>query len=243
MADVFLMVKNSSEQQNIASIIENSVAFLSDDKLNIYKFKKLEETYDFIRSESKLDFAIVEINSDKDIDFLAEFRVINPNVELMILADSKISPMEYLNPRIRASALLLTPYTKNRLKDVIDDFIAEYYHRITNFSDEKMFVVNTKDGKEYIPFSKVFYIEVREKRVYFRLQNREYSQFGTLENTLKAFPQCFLRCHRSFAFNSKYLSSIKYSENLIFLSHGIQVPLSRSYKKEVKEFLNGIQSW
>lgn len=242
MADVFLIVKNSSEQQNIISKIENSVAFFSDDKLKIYKFNTYEESNDFIRLESKLDFAIVEVKNDKDIAFLAEFRAINPNVELMLLADSKISPMEYLNPKIRASALLLTPYNQDRLKEVIDDFISDYYRRLENISEEKMFVVNTKDGKEYIPFSNIFYIEVREKRVYVRLQNREYSQFGTLENTLKSFPQYFLRCHRSYAFNSKYLSSIKYSENIIFLSHGIQVPLSRSYKKEVKEYFNGIQS-
>ena len=242
MADVFLLIENPSEQRKIIEHLENAVAFLSDDELNVYKFNEINEAYEFIRSENKLDLAIVVVNRASEIDFLVKFRRNNPYVEFMLLADSKISPMEYLTPKIRASALLLTPYEEDRLKNVVLDFISDYYYRRENVSDEKMYVINTKNGKEFIPFSSIFYVEVREKRVYIRLQNREYSQFGTLESILEILPDYFFKCHRSYVFNTKFLSSVKFSENIIFLSHGINVPLSRSYKKKLKEYLSGTKS-
>lgn len=242
MADVFLLTKNSSEQRKIIKHIENTVAYLSNDELNIHKFNSIDPSLEFIKKDNKLDFAIVEVIDKNGIEFLVRFREMNPNVEFMLLAKSTISPMEYLTPKIRASALLLIPYDEGLLESTVTDYISDYYNRRENVSDEKTYVINTKNGKEFIPFSSVCYVEVREKRVYIRLQNREYSQFGTLENVLKSFPECFLRCHRSYAFNIKFLNSIKFSENIIFLSHGICVPLSRSYKKKVKEYLSGAKS-
>lgn len=239
MADVFLLIKNPSEQRKIIDIVEDSIAFLSDDQLNIYKYDNIERSLEFIESDNKLDVAIVEVKDNKDINFLSSFRKINQNVEFMLLASATISPMKYLTPRIRPTTLLLTPYDNEQLKDTIVDYLSDYYNRREDVSDEKKFVINTKDGKEFIPFSSIYYIEVREKRVYIRLQNKEYSQFGTLENILTSFPEYFIRCHRSYAFNTKMLSSVKFSENVIFLNHGITVPLSRSYKKEVKEHLSG----
>ena len=239
MADVFLLIKNPSEQRKIIEIVEDSIAFLSDDQLNIYKYDNIERSLEFIESDNKLDVAIVEVKDNNDIDFLSSFRKINQNVEFMLLAAATISPMQYLTPRIRPTTLLLTPYDNKQLKDTIVDYLSDYYIRREDVSNEKKFVINTKEGKEFIPFSSIYYIEVREKRVYIRLQNKEYSQFGTLESILSSFPEYFIRCHRSYAFNTKMLSSVKFSENIIFLTHGITVPLSRSYKKEVKEHLSG----
>lgn len=239
MADVFLLIKSSLEQQRITEYIQNTTAYLSDDNLYIHKFSNLDASLAFINKDNKLDFAIIEVIDKKGIEFLVKFREINPNVELMLLVKSTISPMQYITPKIRASALLLVPYDEGLLESTITDYLSDYYNRRENISDEKTYVINTKNGKEFIPFSSVYYVEVREKRIYIRLQNREYSQFGTLENVLKAFPDNFLRCHRSYAFNTKFLNSIKFSENIIFLLHGISVPLSRSYKKKVKEYLSG----
>lgn len=239
MADVFLFIRNSSEQLKISEIIEDSVAFLSDDNLNVYKFNNISESDNFVKSGTKIDFAVFEIKTKEDISFLIDFRKDNLDVEIMLITLSTISPMEYLNPKIKPSSLLLSPYDNKHLKDVIWDFISDYFCRRESVSDDKKYIVNTKNGKEYLSFSRIFYVEVREKRVYIRLQNKEYSQFNTLENVLKAFPENFIRCHRSYAFNTNYLSSVKFSENIIYLTHGISVPLSRSYKKEVKELLSG----
>ncbi len=239
MADVFLLIKNPSEQRKVIETVEESIAFLSDDQLNIYKFKCINSSLEFIESDNKLDLAIVEVNDSSDLDFLSVFRKINQYVDFMLLAAASISPMKYLTPKIRPTTLLLSPYEDKQLKDTIVDYLSDYYNRREDVTNEKKYIVNTKDGKEFIPFSSIYYIEVREKRVYIRLQNKEYSQFGTLDNVLNSFPDYFIRCHRSYAFNTKMLNSVKFSENIIFLSHGVTVPLSRSYKKEVKEHLSG----
>ena len=83
---------------------------------------------------------------------------------------------------------------------------------------------------------------MREKKIFVRLKDKEYSKYGTLENVLKELSDDFIRCHRSFAVNKHYIDRVKLSENAIYLEHNIMVPLSRSYKAELKEYMKSLQT-
>lgn len=238
MIEAFLYITDMAEQKAVSQQIENKVAFLTEDALATIKVRFLDDAYKYLYSGNKTDISVIEINNNNEIKFLERFRERCKSVYLMLIADSNISPMSYLNPKIKASALLLSPYQPKDLKVIIEEFIADYFNDLEEQSEQNVFVINTKDGKELVPFSSVFYIEVREKHVFVRLQNKEFSQFGTLESVSKQLPDYFLRCHRSYIINTKHLSKIKFSENIIFLKHGIMVPLSRSYKKDIKEYLS-----
>ena len=103
-------------------------------------------------------------------------------------------------------------------------------------------VIEDREGKISVPYSKIYYLEVREKKIFVRLKDKEYSKYGTLENVLKELSDDFIRCHRSFAVNKHYIDRVKLSENAIYLEHNIMVPLSRSYKAELKEYMKSLQT-
>ena len=52
----------------------------------------------------------------------------------------------------------------------------------------------------------------------------------------KKLPESFLRCHRSYIVNMSKVTAVKVSQSLIEVQDDLQVPLSRSYKKMVKEY-------
>ena len=52
----------------------------------------------------------------------------------------------------------------------------------------------------------------------------------------KRLPGFFCRCHRSYIINMRKVTAVKASLNLIEMQDEIQVPLSRSYKKAIKEY-------
>lgn len=160
--------------------------------------------------------------------------------ELLIVAESTVSPMEYLTPDIRAASLLIRPFGKKQAADVLREFFCSVCSGRSG-EEERVIVVENRQGKISVPVNQIYYAEVRERKVFLRLRTKEYGQYTTMENIMGLLPDYFLRCHRSYAFNARYLERIRLSENTVYLRHGIQVPLSRSYKPALKEYVNGLR--
>ncbi|MDO5551103.1 MAG: LytTR family DNA-binding domain-containing protein, partial [Lachnospiraceae bacterium] len=67
-------------------------------------------------------------------------------------------------------------------------------------------------------------------------RQEEFGFYETIENMEKQLPEFFCRCHRSYIVNMQKVKAVKPSLNVIELQDGITVPLSRSYKKTIKEY-------
>lgn len=240
MIDVLLYDKNVREQEAIAKRVSDSVALLSDERLDCHKYDTAEKVMGHMKKDAPFDLSMLEVSDDGDIELTKRVRAGREQADMMLLADSGISPMKYLTPDIRACALLLRPFDEKTLREVTYEFFASYFRRREVPTDENAIVIENRQGSTVVPFSHIYYIEVREKKVFFRLRDREYSKYDTLDNIRKQLPSGFVQSHRSFIFNAAYLDRIKLSENTIYLEHGIMVPLSRSYKSAVREYLNGI---
>lgn len=241
LADFLIYDKKDAERRALIKYARSAIAINSNDFLSLIEIQEDKEFSSQISTICDVDFAMLEICNSIDLQNTSEFRENNNNTELMIITESNISPTKYLTPKIKASSLLLRPFDKQTAISTVSEFIASYYEKTRNDKDD-VFVVENRDGKFTLQFSKIMYLEVCEKRVFFRLKNKEYWQYGTLENIIKEFPDTFIRCHRSFAFNTQYIYKIKLSENLIYLENNICVPLSRSYKPVIKEYLSGINT-
>lgn len=239
MISMFLYNKNEVENKFIVKCTSDAVAHLSDDRLELKTFQQIKEAESFLREGSLLDAAYMDVTTKEGLSLARTTREVNQGSDFMVLADMTVSPMEYMTPSIRAASLLLRPYSKEQATKTIRDFMHAVYRGRDNEEDEKNLLVENRDGKISIPFSKIYYLEVREKRVHIRLKEKEYCKYDTLDNFLKELPPNFLRCHRSFVVNTAFIDRVKLSENAIYLEDDIFVPLSRSYKATIKEYMNG----
>ena len=68
--------------------------------------------------------------------------------------------------------------------------------------------------------------------------SKEKMELICAERPMEFLPNTFLQCHRSFVFNREHLKNVKLSEGTVCLENGLVIPVSRGYRKEVKEFLN-----
>lgn len=241
MISVLVYDRNEKEGKELLGFAKDNVAMMSEDQLNVNMFRDAKEAEQYLQKKDLMDAAFMDVTDKNGLSLVRKTREAYEMSELLILADSSVSPMEYLTPAVRASSLLLRPFSSGDAKKVIGDFFRALFRNRGVKEEEKALIVENREGKTPIPYSKIYYMEVREKKVFIRLKEKEYSKYDTLDNVTKELPDNFIRCHRSFVVNAAYISRVKLSENMIYLEDDICVPLSRSYKSTIKEFMNGLR--
>ena len=229
------------EQEHFTRKVKEVFAYLSEEELNLLRFSTPVTIREFLEQDSLLDFACVGVKGQEELVLLHQIRSQYAQVELLLIADASISPMKYLTPDVRAASLLLYPYEEKQMVQVLQEFLRSCLgEREQDFAKEQEFlVIENREGRTMIPFRKIYYIEVRERKIFIRVKNKEYSKYDSMEHMLEQLPDIFVRCHRSFAFNVQHLERVKLSENAVYLEHGIMIPLSRSYKSAMKEYMHG----
>lgn len=224
------------ETESFEKLTKNLFAYLSEEELQLYCFSSLDAVKEFLAKGLLLDLACIGVTGQEEIALLQQIRGLYGQAELLLVADSHVSPMEYLTPAVRAASLLLYPYKEQQKEQVLRGFLRSCLKaRAGDALKEKGFlVIENREGRTVIPFGQIYYIEVRERKVFIRIRNKEYSKYDSMEHLLGQLPDIFVRCHRSFAFNMQHLDRIRLSENTVYLEDGMMVPLSRSYKSAVK---------
>lgn len=146
---------------------------------------------------------------------------------------------------------LLKPFSQERFDLAIQKWKSQqardsYPRNLENtpnkFPEEKNRIV-VKQGNEIkiIPTLEVFLLEANDDWINIYTKDQVYAKKKTLnyyEQTLD--PGQFIRPHRSFMFNIKYLTRIETLEKnsyLGFLTNGLKVPISRNSYGTLKEIL------
>ncbi len=87
------------------------------------------------------------------------------------------------------------------------------------------------------PYDKILFFEANNKKINLRAGNEEYDFYDSIENISHTLPDYFVRCHRAYLVNAKKIRKVKLSDGLIEMGNGVIVPLSRTYKQNVKEWM------
>lgn len=233
---ISMMVYNSrnEERELMQHTIRQAAARLTEEKLELEYFERLEQMTAFLKGSPLLDMACFDVSSKGSIDYLERVRRQYRETLLLLIAEPAMSPMEYIRPTILASSLLLRPVTGERLMDNLSELLEQYQEK-TSGGEEESLVIETREGKTFVPFSKIYYFEAREKKIYLRLKKQELTFYDTLEHLAERLPESFVRCHRSFIVSRSRIRRVMLSKNLIVLEQGMEIPLSRSYKPVFKE--------
>lgn len=240
MSEMIIYDEQHEEKESLTSEAKRINAYISDTRLDVSAYDDGNECISALSGGARADMAVSTVGDDGDTSVPEGIRTANDYTSIMLVADAKVSPMRYLTPKIRACSLLLRPYNDSLRRSVMKDFMTYYYRKSESEEDEVLILENFGEKKR-IPISQIYYIEARGKKVFVRLRSVEYSEYATFEKVLEQLGERFVRCHRSFAFNRAYFDSAKLSENRVNLLHGFSVPLSRSYKGRIREFINDIR--
>lgn len=232
MISTLTSVVSHKEKKDMLEAIRSLAAKLTEDVWEIKVCLTDEEREALLKARPLIDLACCNISKSPALDWLKRLRKDYHDVRILLVANTTISPTQYVCPQVVASALLLEPYSKEQLYTVLEDFIRAY---LEEADEGENFVITRKDEKVLVPYSQIYYMEAREKKVFIRLFRKEYVVYDTLGALLDVFPHYFVRTHRSFVVNGRMIQSIQSSEHMVLLRDGFRVPLSRSCSAELKE--------
>lgn len=227
---------DKQEFLKIKTQVKELAGRLSEEKWEIQGFLKLLELKEYLSKEPLTDIMCYDVTRQEGLDYLEQVRSRYKEALLMVVADAGVSPMKYLRPAISPNSLLLRPASEQQIRAVLTETISSFMEQFVSGEGEDSFVIETREGKQYVPYSQIYYFEAREKKIFVRILDQEIGFYETMENLEERLPEYFLRCHRSYIINSKKIEKVMLSQNLVQLSSGLAAPLSRSYKRVLKDY-------
>ncbi|MCR4813256.1 MAG: LytTR family transcriptional regulator DNA-binding domain-containing protein [Lachnospiraceae bacterium] len=230
--------ENDNEKKELSEVYRELAAKLTDDYWDLHFSKSVKECADYLKEEPILDFLCMDVCVPDCISFLAQMRRKYSDSPLALVTDIKTPPTFYLKPGIRPDMILVKPFERKTVEDSLEEFFRDRLSKMEEKEgDMNSFVVETRDGKTFIPFRQIYYFEAREKKIFLRTLHEEYGFYATIEELTEKLPDTFVRTHRSFIINKNTVETIK--GNNVYLRKGFCVPVSRSYKGTLIEALRG----
>lgn len=236
MITFFSLSSNNIEYQFIKNAVLKCAALYTEQKWNYVCFQNVIEAENYLKQEPLLDMVSWDITLKDAQKSLENMRKTYTEAFLIVVADTTISPITYLKPKIAPKALLLKPVNKYSVENVIQDIFEVFLNQEDNNDVSEEFLIETREQKQFIPIKQIDYFEAKEKKIFVRTKSNEYSFYDTLGTLEQKLPPYFIRCHRSYIVNMKRAKKLLFSENSIELIDDVVVPFSRSYKKVLKEY-------
>lgn len=229
--------ESEKERQYIVRYSKDMAGKYTDESWKMIQCAAPEELRELVQKKIPADMICVDITMQDALDMVREMRKAAPAAYIILIASAAISPVIYMRPSIGAESLLLKPLSEAQIQEVLAEAISTYAGRFYQPDDSKVFVVENGGERSLIDYERIYFFEARDKRVYLNTDAEEYGFYDTLDRLEESLNEEFLRCHRSFLVNKNKIAGVCLSQNRITLKEGFEVPLSRSYKPSVKEYL------
>ena len=232
MISVFSYNRVLKEQDIIERGCRSQVAMRTDEKLNFVRAAAAASGEAV--PETLTDIIYYEIADRFDVGSLRKLRQKEEGAALMILTSPSVSPMEYLKPGIAPDLLLLRPFGQKEFDQVNTELFDAFLERMNSPNPDDHFVLNSREGRTLISYGRIMFFEASNKKINLRTDHEEYDFYDSIENLQTVVPDWFIRCHRSYLVNTRKIRKVKMSEGLIEMEGGAVVPLSRTYKQDLK---------
>ena len=233
MNTILTFDSKQAELNQIIEIQKDIIAKRTDDDWDIKGFCDCGVFLDFLKEADNCDLTCIDITQKNGVSLAVNTRKQMNSTLILIISDDSISPVSYMRPDIMAAALLIRPIKTEDAYKAIKELICIYLESDT----DNAYVIHNKEGDYRIPYSRITCFEARQKKIYLRTEREEIGFYDTLENLVKNLPDMFVRIHKSFIVNKNKVDRAIFSENIIYMDDSAILPISRTYKQEVKVML------
>lgn len=237
MVEMMIFSVKQSEVQAVYHTSKDFAARMTEENWDFHCFAGKEEMEEFVKTNPLLDMICMDITAVDSLSTIQELRKKNKHAYIMLIASPRTSPALYMRPSIQAASLMLRPLMKEQVHEVLEEAFLKFSERFQKPDDAEQFVIDNREGKWLIDYEQINYFEAREKKIFLNTDNREIAFYDTMENLEQSLPEYFLRCHRSFMINGKKIEKLLLGQNLAVLKKGWEIPVSRSYKSILKEYI------
>lgn len=188
------------------------------------------------KSKPAIAFLDISMTEGTNFDLLNAIEIINFHVVFVTAYD------EYAIEAIKHNAFdyLLKPLQLKELKRCIDQLEKEHIKTKEVDSDKlKRICINTLESTEFIKIKNIIYCKSDNSYTTIYLKNgRSILSSKSIKNIENTLPTAvFKRAHNSFLINKDYAIKYLKKDESIELSNGVHIPLSRSRKEQIIQWL------
>lgn len=153
------------------------------------------------------------------------------NYIVLVFRDTE-EMFDAVTPLVRPSGLLLESFDRNRIGRVIEEIYADYMRNHIDDGIDYHFKIK---GMDYTTaFSSIVLIEVQSKKIKFHTSGQTYEFYDSLDAVMKEAPDYFVRIHRSYVVNIRFIKDVNFREKTITLNDESTLFFSRHYIHELK---------
>ena len=172
----------------------------------------------------------LEVGSKVPEDSMA-YRVLKDRKKIDAMMDSSLFDIPYY-----ASGYPLTIEGKNAAIIIV---LPPLFHQDTK---EELQFLTGKVQEDWVPvlINEISYIESLQKKTWFYRNAEQFKTNITLKELQTKLPNNFIRIHRSYIVNIRFISRISKdiaSNYIVRLQNGVDLPVSQSYVSSVRESL------
>ena len=160
---------------------------------------------------------------------------------ILLISDRTIDLSPCFRPKIRPSGVLFRPVQNAQIRDILEE-ITEELDRLTNSSNDDIFLLKSDGVSHRVAFRDILFFEACNKKIILRTAGQEIGFYDSIENLAVSLPKCFIRCHRSFLVNTQKIVEMRNSDKELKLTVGIRIPFSRSCSELVKQTISELSS-
>lgn len=169
-------------------------------------------------------------------EWAQKLRGLDETAHLVFFADDMRQAGAYIRPAIRPSAVLLPPVSPARLREVLQEILAQA-QTATGGAKGPVFQCSTGGQAYLVPVADILFFEAAAKRMLLRTKGQEIAFYASFQQVLAQLPGGFFRCHKGFLVNLGQVAAVDYGQMSITMQDGSSVPLARSAKAELRRLL------
>ena len=186
------------------------------------------EAFLFAREESKKTEMLlldIEMGAMNGVELAKELRQVQKDTMLQLVFITGFPDFIAEGYEVDALHYLIKPVVPAKLFSVLDK-------AVTNLAKVENHLRVTYDRRtDFIPLSKIYYIEAQRQYVLIHAEDGEYRMKTSLAETKGALDEYFFQCQRSFLVNLRHVTQVK--NGCVILKNDIEVPIGRGMAEKV----------
>ena len=177
------------------------------------------------RKKTEMLLLDIEMGAMNGVELAKELRQVQKDTMLQLVFITGFPDFIAEGYEVDALHYLIKPVVPAKLFSVLDK-------AVTNLAKVEKHLRVTYDRRmDFIPLSKIYYIEAQRQYVLIHAEDGESRMKTSLAETKGALDEYFFQCQRSFLVNLRYVAQVK--NNCVILKNGIEVPIGRGMAEKV----------
>lgn len=234
MISILSVDRVQQEQQLLRASCSDQIAHRSDEQMEFFSVMDGLKEPSSLPKGQIMDILYYELEAPEDLEPLRQMRKEQREALLVLLTKPTLSPMLYLKPAISPSLLMQRPLDGEIVQKTNQELFDALFENRTEETEE-VFSFKCREGLVRVRIRDIHFFEARNKKINLRVGNEEYEFYDSIEHIAQQLPPYFVRCHRAYLVNIHQIRQVRLSENLVELYSATCLPLSRTYRQNVKD--------